>query len=499
MSFVIGIDVGTSGVKGLLVGEDGKVAGEALVEYGMEAPRPGWAEQDPDKWWEASVEAVKKLMSGSAAGPDDVAGIGLTGQMHSSVFLDDKDKVIRPALLWCDQRTSQEVKYITDTIGFERLVELTANRALTGFTAPKVLWLRNNESENYKRMKSLLLAKDYVRFRLTGEKKTEVSDASGTLLFDVKERKWSEGVLDALDIDPSILPASCESTEVTGGLTSEAAGMCGLKEGTPVVGGGGDQAAGAVGNGVVEEGPVLVTLGTSGVVFASADRPVIDPEARLHSFCHASPGLWHTMGVMLSAGGSMQWLRNTLRQAGADSGYKALDGLADSAPPGSDGLLFLPYLTGERTPHFDPEARGVFSGLSFKSGAGHLARSVMEGVAFAIKDSVRLMEEAGTALDVVYLSGGGAKSELWSKIVASVLGMPIKRLSVDEGPAFGAAVLALVGTGHFGTTLEAARSTLSIKDEIDPVEDWSEVYFEAYDRFGNLYDALRGEFGQGDQ
>ncbi len=493
MGYVIGLDVGTSGVKGLLVGEDGGVAGSASVEYGMSAPRPGWAEQDPEEWWNASVSVIRELVE--TAGGEPVSGAGLTGQMHSSVFLDKQDRIIRPALLWCDQRTSEQTERITEMIGFERLVEFTANRSLTGFTAPKVLWLRDEEPENYSRLSSLLLAKDYIRFRLTGERATDVSDASGMLLFDVKRRTWSDEVLDSLDIDRSILPRCHESTEETGRVTERASSETGLRAGTPVAAGGGDQAAGAVGNGVVREGPVLVTIGTSGVVFASAEGPVIDPLARIHSFCHASPGLWHAMGVMLSAGGAMQWLRNTLREAAPEIDYPAMNGLAEDARPGCDGLFFLPYLTGERTPHFDPDARGVFFGLSLSHGLGELTRSVMEGVAFGLNDSVRLMKDAGTRIEEALLSGGGAKSDLWSRITASAIGLPVKRLSVDEGPAFGAAVLALVMTGAFVDTRAAADATRSIKDEIEPLPEWAEIYSEGYERFVSLYRALEGEFG----
>jgi xylulokinase len=493
LDYVIGIDVGTSGTKGLLVSLEGRVEGSALVEYGMATPEPGWAEQEPEEWWRASREVIGELAK-KAGGGDKIKAVGLTGQMHSSVFMDDKSRVIRPALLWCDQRTEEECGEITDKVGFEKLVKLTANRALTGFTAPKVLWLRNKEPNNYQRMKHLLLAKDYIRFRLTGERATEVSDASGMLLFDVANRKWSDELLKILDIDPAILPKCYESPEITGRVTKDAAEATGLSVGTPVVGGGGDQAAGAVGNGVVREGPVLVTIGTSGVVFAAAEKPVIDPEARVHSFCHATPGLWHTMGVTLSAGGSIRWLRETLREVKPDIDYEPMNGLAEEVPAGSDGLLFLPYLTGERTPHFDADARGVFSGLSLKTGMGHLVRSVMEGVAYSIRDSVRLMEEAGAKMDVVYLSGGGAKSDLWSRITASALDLPIKRLSIDEGPSFGAAMLALVGKGAFSSTAEAADKTLAIKDEIGPVKEWVEAYKSGYQRFLELYPALADEF-----
>jgi len=495
---VIGIDVGTSGTKALLVSEDGKVAASASREYGMATPRPAWAEQDPADWRRAAVDAIAELVE-AAGGGDKVAAVGLTGQMHSSVFLDDKLEVIRPAILWCDGRTGAECDYITDVVGFDRLVELTANRALEGFTAPKVLWLRNHEPENYKRFSKLLLAKDYIRLILTGELATDVSDASGMLLFDVANRAWSSDMLSLLEIDEAVLPACFESTEVTGRVTDEAAKLTGLAPGTPVVAGGGDQAAGAVGNGVVREGPVLITIGTSGVVFASADRPVVDKKARLHSFCHASPGLWHTMGVMLSAGGSIQWLRNTLREVSPELDYEQMNQLAAAEPPGSDGLLFMPYLTGERTPHFDPEARGAFTGLSLKHGMGAMVRSVMEGVSYGLKDSVRIMEESGARIDEVLLSGGGGKSDLWSRITAGVLNVPIKRLSVDEGPSFGAATLALVAIGAFNSAAEVAENTLSIKDEIEPDPEWARAYAEGYERFLSLYPALHQSSGSAEE
>lgn len=492
MKYVIGIDVGTSGVRGLLSDREARVQSTAARQYGMSTPQAGWAEQDPADWWNASVEVISELCG--KFDPSQIKGVGLTGQMHSSVFLDREYRVIRPALLWCDQRTDAEVSEINSRVGFEKLVELTSNRALTGFTAPKLLWLRNHEPENYERMRSLLLAKDYIRFRLTRQLATDVSDASGMLLFDVKNRQWSDELLTALDMDKSVLPSCHEGTEVTGTVSAEASELTGLREGTPVVAGGGDQAAGAVGNGIVREGPVLVTIGTSGVVFASSDKPVNDPEARLHSFCHASPGLWHTMGVTLSAGGSLQWLRNTLRQLKPELDYKKLEHEAARAPPGADGLLFLPYLTGERTPVFDPYARGVFAGLSLNHGVGHLARAVMEGVAYTLNDSARLMTESGTRLDEIYLSGGGARSDLWSGIVANVLGLPIKRLSVDEGPAFGAAILALVGVKEFSTTGEAAKASLSIRDEIGPDPEAIKVYRNSYQRFKGLYPALKDRF-----
>ena len=493
MEFVIGIDVGTSGTKGLLVGADGAVAATATVEYGMDTPRPGWAEQDPESWWQAARQVIAKLVA-AAPDPAAVKGVGLTGQMHSSVFLDDTDRVIRPALLWCDQRTEDQVREITDIVGFDHLVSLTANRALTGFTAPKILWLRETEPQNFRRLKHLLLAKDFIRFKLTGVYATDVSDASGMLLFDVAGRRWSKEILRLLEIDPAILPEAFESPQVTGSITGAAAEATGLTAGTPVVAGGGDQAAGAVGNGIVREGPCLITIGTSGVVFAAATRPVIDRAARLHSFCHAAPGLWHTMGVMLSAGGSLRWLRETLREAAPGIDYDRMGAAAMAAPAGCEGLLFLPYLTGERTPHFDANARGAFFGLSLLHGLGHLTRAVMEGVTYGLLDSVRLMREAGTRMDVVYLSGGGGKSDLWAKIMASALQMPVRRLSVDEGPSYGAASLALVGAGFYDDVAEVAERGLRVRDEIAPDPAWVPAYDEGYGRFRALYPAVRDLF-----
>jgi len=496
VEYVIGIDVGTSGTKGLLVREDGTTAATALAEYGLDTPRPGWAEQDPASWWQAASGVIAQLAA-AAGTPEAIKCIGLTGQMHSSVFLDHRDEVIRPALLWCDQRTEDQVRAITEKVGFERLVDLTANRALTGFTAPKILWLREVEPKNYSRLRRLLLAKDYIRSRLTGDYATDVSDASGMLLFDVVRRRWSREVLDRLEIDPDILPEVFESPQVTGSVMAAVAADLGLAPGTPVVAGGGDQAAGAVGNGIVREGPCLITIGTSGVVFAVSTRPVIDPEARLHSFCHAAPGLWHTMGVMLSAGGSLRWLRETLRQAAPDLDYDRMGAAASTAPAGSDGLFFLPYLTGERTPHFDAEARGMFFGLSLTHGLGHLVRAVMEGVAYGLLDSVRLMREAGADMDAVYLSGGGGKSDLWASIMASALGLPVKRLSVDEGPSYGAAALALVGAGVYPDVAEVAARGLKVRDEVMPDPALVPTYAAGYCRYRSLYPAVAGLFRPG--
>jgi xylulokinase len=490
----IGIDVGTSGLKALAVDESGKAAASALVEYGMQTPKPGWAEQDPKQWWEGLKKAISLLKKKVPRLDDSLSGIGLTGQMHSSVFLDAGFKVIRPAILWCDQRPARECEELIEKIGFERLVSLTLNRALTGFTLPKLLWLKNREPKNYARLKHLLVCKDYIRFKLTAELATEVSDASGTLMFDVQGRKWSNELIDKLGIDPTILPRCYESPEITGYLTKAAALELGLKPGVPVMGGGGDQAAGAVGNGIVEEGAALISIGTSGVVFAAHKKPLLDKQARLHSFCHAAPGLWHSMGVMLSAGGSLRWLRETLREVKPGIDYPEMTRLAKKTSTGANGLFFLPYLTGERTPHFDPFARGVFFGISLKNGLGDMARAVIEGVSFGLKDSVEIMKESGVKIKRFYLSGGGAKSEFWSQLLADILQSKIYRLKVDEGPSFGSAMLAMVGTGIFPNVQNAGKQTLKLKDSFDPELQTSRRYQELYQAWRTLYPMAAEKF-----
>jgi len=490
----LGVDVGTSGLKALAVDESGKIAASALVEYGMETPQPGWAEQDPAQWWKSFKKTITLLEKKVPGLPESLAGIGLTGQMHSSVFLDSDFKVIRPAILWCDQRPAKECEDITKKAGFDNLVEMTLNRCLTGFTLPKLVWLKNHEPENFKRLKHLLVCKDYIRFLLTGELATEVSDASGTLMFDVKARAWSNRLINMLDIDPAVLPKCFESPAVTGKLTKSAADELGLNPGVPVVGGGGDQAAGAIGNGIVEEGAVLISIGTSGVVFAAHNKPLFDAKARLHSFCHAAPGLWHSMGVMLSAGGSLRWLREVLREVNPKIDYPDMTKLAEKVAPGCDGLSFLPYLTGERTPHFDPFARGVFFGISLKNGLGHLTRAVIEGVSFGLKDSVEIMKESQVKVDKFYLSGGGAKSDFWSQLMADILEAKIYRLKVDEGPGFGCALLAMVGTKRFKDVREAAKKTLKLRDSFSPHEKTSKRYQELYRSWKTLYPAMAERF-----
>ena len=450
---VIGLDVGTSGVKGIAIDEDGRVVASASEPYPLSMPHPGWAEQDPDDWWTAAQRVLAQLPEGP---------VGLSGQMHGLVVLDERGDVLRPAILWNDQRTAAECAEIERRVGLERLIELTGNRALTGFTAPKLLWLRAHEPETYTHIRHVLLPKDYVRFRLTGERLIDAADASGTLLFDVAHRRWSDEVCDALEIPLDWLPAARESTEVASA---------------------GDQAAAALGVGIVGPGgPLSVVLGTSGVVFAVLPGYQPDAEARVHVFCHAVPETWHAMGVMLSAAGSLAWLRRVL-----DADYRALDAAAERWAPGSEGLLFAPYLAGERTPHADPDARGAFTGVSLRHDRGALARAVLEGVAFGLRDSLELLRELGVAAAVGRVSGGGARSELWLRIAASVLQLPLERTAIEEGSAYGAALLAGVRAGTFADAADAVATCVRVRDRIEP--EWD--YEDAYRRFRSLYPTLR--------
>jgi xylulokinase len=457
---LVGLDIGTTGVKAVRLSAEGEVLGRAGADYALSTPRPGWAEQDPDDWVSAARSALQQL--GTTTGH-----VGLAGQMHGLVALDKHRRVLRPAILWNDQRTAAECSEIEEQIGVERLIGLTGNRALPGFTAPKLLWLRRHEPEVYRRIAHVLLPKDYVRLRILAELETDVADASGTLLFDVARRRWSADVLDALDIPAEWLPPVRESTEV---------------------GGAGDQAAGAVGAGVHAPGPVSVVLGTSGVVFAPLEAFSPDPEGRAHVFCHAVPETWHAMGVMLSAAGSLRWFRETLA---SEVAYERLDAEAERWKPGAEGLVFLPYLAGERTPHADPDARGAFVGLSLRHDRGALVRAVLEGVALGLRDSLELLRGLGCAVEVGRVSGGGARSALWLRIVSSVLGLPLQRTEVDEGAALGAALLAGVAGGVFADVPEAVEACVRVREEVEPDPDWQRVYDEAYGRFRALYPALR--------
>jgi xylulokinase len=448
------------------------VVGRAEVGYGLSTPRPGWAEQDPADWWRAAEAALAGL------GAAEVAGIGLSGQMHGLVALDAAGEVIRPAILWNDQRTAAECREIEQRVGFDRLVELTGNRALTGFTAPKLLWLRRHEPEAYGRIARIMLPKDYVRLQLCGEHAIDVADASGTLLFDVARRRWSEEVLEALEIPPEWLPRALESAQVSGTTPG----------GVPVAAGAGDQAAGALGVGVVTPGPASVVLGTSGVVFSALDAYEADPRARVHVFCHAVPDRWHAMGVMLSAAGSLQWFRDRFAP-GVE--YGALLAEAERWAPGAEGLAFLPYLAGERTPHADPDARGAFAGLSLRHDRGALARAVLEGVAFGLRDCLDVVRSVGAAPEIGRASGGGARSELWLRIVASVLELPVERLAVEEGAAYGAALLGGVAGGVWRDAGEAVSACVRPHGRVDPDPRWVDAYGSQRERFRALYPALR--------
>jgi xylulokinase len=469
-----GIDVGTTSLKGIALDESGSVLTRAEASYPLITPRPGWVEQDPEDWWQAAETVLDRLRQNAGA----PAGIGLTGQMHGLVALDSGDRVIRPAILWNDQRTTAECAQIEDAIGVESLVALTGNRALPGFTAPKLLWLRRAEPEHFQRIAHVMLPKDYVRMRLCGERVTDVSDASGTLLLDVAARRWSGEVLDALELDEAILPSLLESPSESGRTG----------DGTPVAAGAGDQAAGALGVGIIHPGPLSVVLGTSGVVFAAGDEYRAEPQGRLHAFCHAAPGTWHVMGVMLSAAGSLAWARDTLAPG---VGFETLLADAGGWAPGVEGLTFLPYLAGERTPHADPDIRGAFVGLGLRHDRGGLVRAVLEGVAFGLRDALNLIRGLGLPASVGRVSGGGARSELWLRIVASILELPLDRVAVEEGAAFGAALLGGVSAGIWDDAETAIAATVRLGSRVEPVAEWIEPYREAGDRYRSLYPALK--------
>jgi xylulokinase len=482
MATLIGVDVGTSGTRALAVTTDGELVAEANRPHELLTPRPGWSEQDPGEWWDAAQAALAEV----AAAAEDVVGLGLTGQMHGSVFLDAAGEVIRPALLWNDQRTAAECAEITERVGAERLLEIAGNPALTGFQAPKVLWLARHEPDAYARVASVLLPKDYVRLRLIGERATDASDAAGTLLLDVRARDWSPAILDALAIPREWMPAVHEGPEVTGTLRDDLAAELGLPRGLPVAAGGGDNAAAAVGVGVVREGSLSSSIGTSGVIFSHRDAFAPDPSGRVHAFCHAVPGAWHLMSVTLSAGGSLSWWRD---QLGGD--FDALVAEAEAVEPGAEGLVFLPYLTGERTPHLDPDARGGFVGLTVRHGRGHLTRAVMEGVAFSMRDGLEIMRDLGTPDDDVRAVGGGARSPLWLQLQADVYGRPIRRTVIDEGPAYGAALLAGVAAGAFAD-VGAAAARVRLREEVtEPDPERARRYAELYGVYASLYPALR--------
>jgi xylulokinase len=491
MYYYLGIDIGTSGTKVLLMNENGQKVGSETVEYPLSTPQPLWAEQDPKLWWEATVSGTRALLRNSGVASGAIMGIGLSGQMHGSVFLDGENNVLRPAILWCDQRTSAQCEWLTNAVGRENLVRLIGNPFLTGFTAPKIVWLRDNEPDLYAKVAKVLLPKDYIRFKLTGEFATEVSDASGTALFDVANRCWSKDVLAAAQIPESWMPVSYESIAVSGHITAQAASETNLQPGTPVVGGGGDQAAGAVGCGVVQTGIVSSTIGTSGVVFAFADQFAADEQLRVHTFCHSVPGKWHVMGVQLSSGGSLRWLRDTMFPG---TGYTPLTQLAARVTSGSEGLIFLPYLAGERTPYPDPYARGTYFGITLRHTPDHFVRSTMEGVGYGLRDQFEIFKDLGVQINQVRASGGGARSPLWNQINANITGHEHVTLAVDEGPALGAALLAAVGTGQFETVSAACSAAVHVTGSTKPQADEVAVYDKYYNVFRRLYPILKPEF-----
>ena len=503
MNYLIGMDIGTSSTRAIIVDENGKLIASSTSEYPLITPKPGWAEQNPEDWWKASLEVIKEVLIISGISPKDVAAIGPSGQMHGSVFLDAEGNVLRPALLWCDQRTQPQCDEIYNVFDYEGFIKLSFNKALTGFTAPKILWLRDNEPENYKKVSKVLLPKDYIRFMLSGSYATEVSDASGTILMDIAKRTWSNEILTGLDIDRNLLPDVYESHEVTAKVNRAAAGLTGLLEGTPIAGGAGDQACGAVGSGIVVPGLISDYLGTSGVVFSYSDSPVYDNQGRLHCFCHAVSGKWHLMGVTLSAAGSLKWYNDnfgpsdSIRQKYPDrKSYKLLDLQAENVDPGANGLIFLPYMSGERTPYADPYARGVFFGLSYVHGQDHFVRSILEGVAFSQFDCLSLMNEIGIKSGKVVLFGGGAKSSLWKQIIADIFNVKIVTLNVEEGPSYGGALLAGVGCGIYKNIVEAAQRIIKEVDAVLPVLQNVEKYRKIYRIYRSLYKDLKSNFSE---
>ena len=492
MSF-LGIDVGTGGTRAVLIDSAGRVICSATAEHApMSCPQIGWAEQSPEDWWRAACEAVKACLA-KAPSAENVTAIGLTGQMHGLVLLDEHDQVVRPAIIWCDQRTEEECREITKQVGAQRLIELTANPALTGFTLPKIWWVRRHEPELWARVRSLMLPKDYIRFRLTGERAIDVADASGTLMFDVVHRRWSKAMLEISQVEESLLPKVFESPEISGRVHPEGAKQSGLRTGIPVVAGAGDQAAGAVGMGIVKPGAVSATIGTSGVVFAATSAPVLEPHGRIHTFCHAIPNRWHVMGVTQGAGLSLRWFRDQFG-AGSEDGrdpYVRLAEEAAKAPPGSDGLLWAPYLMGERTPHLDPNARGALVGITAQHTRGHVIRAILEGVAFSLKDSLTLFKEIGVPIESIRLSGGGARSALWQQIQADIYEMPVELTEADEGPAYGAALLAGVGTGHWPSVEVACEAAVRVAKIIQPNPKVAAQMKRQYAQYRKLYPALR--------
>ncbi len=501
MSFLLGVDIGTSGTKSVLFDEEGKTLASAVVEYPLYQPKAGWAEQEPEDWWNAAADSIKAVLLKSGVRSGEIAGVGLSGQMHGLVMLGKNGKVLRRAIIWCDQRTDKECAEMTEKVGAKRLIEITANPAMTGFTASKILWVKNNEPEIYEKCAKILLPKDYIRYMLTGEFAAEMSDASGMQLLDVPGRRWSGEMLDKLGIDGDLLAPVYESVEVSGRISKSAAERTGLAEGTPVVGGAGDQAAGGVGNGIVREGVLSATIGTSGVVFAHTDKITIDPKGRVHTLCHAVPGCWHIMGVTQAAGLSLKWFRDnfctpeieTAKQMGIDP-YVLMDKEAAASPAGCDGLIYLPYLMGERTPHLDPDARGVFFGLSARHTRRDMLRAVMEGVGYSMKDCLEIIKGLDIPVREVRASGGGGRSPFWRQMLADMFGKAVTTTNSSEGPALGAAILAGAGTGIYASVAEGCDIAVKPKSCQKADKAASERYKKYYAVYKDLYKSLKKEY-----
>lgn len=501
MKYVIGIDLGTSGTKTVLFDQSGKTIASHTVEYPMYQPQNGWAEQDPMDWWNATVTTIKEVIAKSEVSKEEIVGLGISGQMHGLVMLDDENQVIRNSIIWCDQRTAEECEDIERLVGRERLIQITANPALTGFTASKIMWVKKHEPQNYQRCRHILLPKDYVRFMLTGEYATEVSDASGMQLLDVGRRCWSDEVLEKLDIDKTMLGKVYESPDITGYITEEIAALTGLKAGTPVVGGAGDNAAAAIGTGTVVNGSAFTTIGTSGVVYAHTKEMAIDPEGRVHTFCCAVPGEWHVMGVTQGAGLSLRWFRDEFcadivkeaAEQGIDA-YDIMNQMAEESGVSARRLLFLPYLMGERTPHLDPDARGAFIGLSAIHQRGDMIRAVMEGVTYSLKDCLSVLGEMGVQPDSMLACGGGARSELWRQMMADVYGMDVSTVDSKEGPALGVAILAMVGTGLYESVQEACEKVIAINHTTKMNDANAEKYTKVYELYKGLYHHLKNDY-----
>lgn len=500
---LIGIDVGTGGSRAVLIDAAGKPPGKIVAAATVEhepfhSPHPGWAEQDPHDWWRASAAAIKSAINQTGIPAEEIKAVGLSGQMHGSVLLDERDEVLRPALIWCDQRSAEQCRKLTANVGADRLIELTCNPALTGFTLPKLLWVRDNERETWDRVRSVLLPKDYVRFRLTGDKATDVADGSGTLLLDVASRRWSSEMLGATEIEIGLLPRVYESQEITGSVSPQAARETGLKAGTPVIAGAGDQAAGAVGLGIVRPGMVSATIGTSGVVFAATNTPALDPKGRVHTFCHAIPGRWHVMGVTQGAGLSLRWFRNQFGVAGSDTlggdPYDSLTAEAASVRAGAENLLWAPYLMGERTPHLDPDARAALVGLTASHTRAHVIRAILEGVAFSLRDSFEILKELNVPCKTIRLGGGGARSALWRQIQADIYGQPVEIMEAEEGAAYGVALLAGVAAGRWPNVEAACDEVIRTRSRVEPDPEAVKVLDRQYRSYVAIYPALRSVF-----